>query len=75
MDKSYITTSCFQCPVCGVKVLEEWRTSKKPSPREIAKMNETSRDNHLELHNTMRKYRRIEDAVSRLYAVISEKER
>ena len=66
MSKFYITTTYFQCPICGAKILEEWITQEEPSPQEIARMNDTSRDNHIRLHKIADKYRRIESVIERL---------
>ena len=72
MTKQIETIMCVDCPYCGVKILQTWRTEKKLSEIEICERQQRSLDNHIELHEESRKYRLLCDHVRRMAEITED---
>lgn len=73
MKKQIETITCVDCPHCGVKILQTWRTSKKLSEVEIADRQTRSLKNHIELHEKALKYGQLCEYVNRMSELVREK--
>ena len=75
MKKQFETITCVDCPICGVKILETWRTEKKLSESEIYERQQRSLDNHIKLHEESKKYHRLRDHVRRMAEITEDLEK
>ncbi len=66
MAKQIETITCVDCPYCGVKILQTWRTDKKLSEVEVAERGDRSLRNHIELHEEANKYQQLSTYVRRM---------
>lgn len=72
MKKQIETITCVDCPYCGVKILQTWRTEKRLSEIETYERQQRSLRNHIELHEEANKYNQLSAHVRQMAEITGD---